>query len=85
VEATLSDRAGRRSGGADEGFRPTGRQIVAAIGILLVLILALANLEDATVDFVFGDITLPLFFVIVASGLLGALVGSILSRRRHRD
>jgi uncharacterized integral membrane protein len=81
----VSDRAGRRSGGASEGWRPTGRQIVAAIGILVVLILAIANLEDATVDFVFGDVTLPLFFVIVAAGLIGVLVGWVLARRHHRD
>ena len=75
----------RRAGGASEGFRPSGRQIVAAILIIIVLVFAIANLEDAKIDFVFGDITLPLFFVIVGSGLIGALIGASVSRRRHRD
>ena len=75
----------RRARGASEGFRPSGRQIVAAILIVIVLVFAIANLEDAKIDFVFGDITLPLFFVIVGSGLIGAAIGASVSRRRHRD
>lgn len=81
----MSDRGGRQRAGSSDGFRPSGRQIVAGIGILIVLIFALANLEDANIDFVFGDVTLPLFFVIVGSGLIGALVGAMVSRHRHRD
>jgi uncharacterized integral membrane protein len=68
-----------------DGFRPTGRQIVAAIGILVVVVFAIANLEDAQVDFIFGDVTLPLFFVILGSGLVGALVGALFARHRYRD
>ena len=74
----------RRADGASEGFRPTGRQVVVVILIAIVLILAIANLEDTKVDFVFGDITLPLFFVVVGAGLIGALVGAMISRRRQR-
>ena len=81
----MSDRGGRRSGGASSGFRPTGRQVVAGIGVLIVLIFAIANLEDAKIDFVFGDVTLPLFFVIDGSGLIGALVGAMISRHRYRE
>jgi uncharacterized integral membrane protein len=81
----VNERRDRGSSGGSDGFRPTGRQIVAGIGILIVVVFALANLEDANVDFVFGDVTLPLFFVIVGSGLLGALIGSLISRHRHRN
>jgi len=75
----------RKGGETSEGFRPTGRQIVAGIGAIVVLVFAIANLEDANIDFIFGDVTLPLFFVIVGSGLIGALVGAMISRHRHRN
>jgi uncharacterized integral membrane protein len=81
----VSDRGGRQRGGRSDGVNLSGRQIVAGIGVLIVLIFAIANLEDAKIDFVFGDVTLPLFFVIVGSGLIGALVGAMISRHRHRN
>jgi uncharacterized integral membrane protein len=74
------DRAGQ-----SDGWRPSGRQVVAGIGILIVLIFAIANLEDATVDFVFANVTLPLFFVIVGSALLGAIAGWMFSRHVQRN
>jgi uncharacterized integral membrane protein len=74
------DRAGQ-----SDGWRPSGRQVVAGIGILIVLIFAIANLEDASIDFVVGDVTLPLFFVIVGSALLGAIAGWLFSRHLQRN
>jgi uncharacterized integral membrane protein len=74
------DRAGQ-----SDGWRPSGRQVIAGIGILIVLIFAIANLEDAKVDFVFTDVTLPLFFVIVGAALLGAIAGWLFSRHLHRN
>ena len=81
----MNERRDRGSAGGSDGFRPTGRQIVIGIIVLVVVIFALANLEDAKVDFVFGDVTLPLFFVIVGSGLLGVLVGWSIARHRQRN
>ncbi len=75
------ERPGRES----EPWRPTFRQIVAGLGGLVVLIFALVNLEDANVDFVFGDVKLPLFFVIVGAALIGALAGYLMARHRHRE
>jgi uncharacterized integral membrane protein len=75
---------GNRSGKSD-AWRPSGRQVGAGIGALIVLVFALANLEDANVDFVVADVTLPLFFVVVGSALIGAVAGALLSRHRHRD
>jgi uncharacterized integral membrane protein len=58
---------------------------VAGIGILIVLIFAIANLEDASVDFVVGDVTLPLFFVIVGAAFFGAIAGWMFSRHVQRN
>ena len=62
-----------------------GHQIVVGIVVLVVVIFALANLEDAKVDFVFADVTLPLFFVIVGSGLLGGTRRLFARARHHKD
>ena len=74
------DRAGQTN-----GWRPSGRQIVAVIGVVIVLIFAIANLEDANIDFVVGDVTLPLFFVIVGAALLGAIAGWLFGRHVYRN
>ncbi len=75
----------RNQSGRSGAWRPSGREVVAGIGAVIVLVFAIANFEDAKVDFVFADVTLPLFFVIVGSALIGAIAGALFSRRRHRD
>jgi uncharacterized integral membrane protein len=71
--------------GRSDAWRPSGRQVVGGIGTLIVLVFAIANLEDANVDFVFANVTLPLFFVVVGSALIGAIAGALFSRHRHHD
>jgi uncharacterized integral membrane protein len=61
----------------------SGRQIGAIILVVVIVVFALANTQDATIDFVFGDITLPLFVVIAVIGLIGFGAGWLV--RGHRD
>ena len=70
-------------GGSGRNISP--KMIVVAILVVIIVILAIANSQDIKVDFVVGDITLPLFVVIVGSALVGLIVGYFLGRRERRD
>jgi len=59
------------------------------VRVLLILIiasvltaLALDNLHEVSVDWVFGSSVAPLVVVIVASALAGMAIGALLRRRR---
>lgn len=70
-------------------WRPSGRLIFAMVLLAVVLIFALVNLEDAQIDFVFGQVTLPVFFVIAIPAFLGFGAGELVAhyratRRRSR-
>ena len=72
-----------------QGWRPSGRLVFAMVLVTLVLIFALVNLEDAKIDFVFGQVTLPVFFVIAIAAFLGFGAGELVyhhrvTRRRKR-
>ena len=62
----------------------SGRQIGAIILVVVIVVFALANTQDATIDFIFGDITLPLFVVIAVIGLLGFGAGWLVRGRRAK-
>ena len=75
---------------AQPGWRPSGRLIFAMVLVAIVLIFALVNLEKAKIDFVFGQVTLPVFFVIAIPAFLGFGAGELVShhrtsRRRKRE
>jgi uncharacterized integral membrane protein len=65
-------------------WRPSGRQVTAAVLLVVVLVFALANLEDASIDFVFDQVRTPVVFVIAVPALLGFLAGLIVQRHRDR-
>ena len=69
-------------GGSGRNISP--KMIVVAILVVIVVILAIVNSQDANVDFVVGDVTLPLFVVIVGSALIGLIVGYFLGRREKK-
>jgi uncharacterized integral membrane protein len=56
-----------------------------AVAVVLLVWFALANLRDVRIDFWVFNRQAPLILVIVISGLLGALIGALLMRRRQRD
>ena len=71
----------RRSGGG--GF--TVKQVLIAVLAVVVLVLAVVNFESTRIDLVFVDVTMPLFFVIVGSAVVGWLVGIVMGNRKKRD
>ncbi|HEY6316513.1 MAG TPA: hypothetical protein VI462_01340 [Acidimicrobiia bacterium] len=76
---TSEDPAGQA---AAEPRRVSGRLIFAMVLVAIVLVFALVNLEDARVDFVFGQVTLPVFFVIAIPAFLGFGAGELVSHHR---
>jgi uncharacterized integral membrane protein len=65
-----------------------GLRVVVAVIILVVLVaLVVDNKDDTTVGYVFGDVETPLFVLIIAAAVIGALLGWVVSHwpRRHRD
>lgn len=78
-EIHKADSIGKR-----EGRRLTGRQIGAiAIGAFVVLF-ALLNLEDASVDLLVKSVKMPLFVVIAVCAALGFGSGFLVARHRAR-
>jgi uncharacterized integral membrane protein len=59
--------------------------IAVAIAVILLVWFALANVRDVRIDFWVFNRQAPLILVIVISGLLGALIGALVMRRRGRD
>ena len=69
---------------------PGWRTYVAGAVALLVLVFVIQNSQKVDVDFIFATTSTPLFFVIVISAALGALIGWLLphvrrDRRRERS
>jgi uncharacterized integral membrane protein len=65
-------------------WRPTARQVIAAIILVLILVFALVNLEHVKVDLVFGELNTQVFFVIAVPAVLGFIAGLIVQRQRDR-
>ena len=72
------------SQGAEPGWRPTAREVFAILIFVIVLVFALVNTETTNIDFVFAQVTTPVFFVIAFPALLGFIAGLIVQRRRLR-
>ena len=68
----------------DPGWRPTAREVFGVLVLVLILVFALVNLEDAKIDFVYNQVTLPLFFVIAVPALIGFVAGLLFQHRRER-
>jgi uncharacterized integral membrane protein len=79
------DEADREAARLAPGGRPSPRQVVAGVILVVILVFGLVNLEDTTVDFVFGQVTTPVFFVVAVPALLGFLAGLIVERHRERQ
>jgi uncharacterized integral membrane protein len=66
------------------GPRLTGRHVVALVLIGLLVVLAVLNLDDVSVDLIAGSVELPLVVLIAIAGGLGFLAGWLVFRRRER-
>jgi uncharacterized integral membrane protein len=73
-----------------QGSNGRGWRTYAAIAVgIVILIFVIQNAQEVEVDFAFATTSTPLFFVIVISVALGALIGWLLphvrrDRRRER-
>jgi uncharacterized integral membrane protein len=60
------------------------RLVVAGIVLLLVVVFAIANNDKVKVDFIIFDISdIALFWVILASVVLGVIIGYLFSMSRQ--
>lgn len=69
------------------GLRLSRRGIAALIAAALLLVFMLQNTQDVRVHLFFWYATLPLWFVILGSALVGAFIWlgfSVVRRHRHR-
>jgi uncharacterized integral membrane protein len=65
-----------------------GVRVVVGVIVLVVLVaLVVDNSDDTKVGYVFGDFKTPLFVVLIAAAVLGALLGWVISHwpRHHHD
>lgn len=68
--------------GKGEGLKP--RQIVALVLLGLLILLAILNFDDVSVDLLFGSVTTPLFVMIAVAGAVGFLIGWLVRGRRDK-
>ena len=61
-----------------------GRIGVAVVLIVVVAALVADNTRDTRIGYVFGDVDAPLFVLLLATAVLGALIGWLLLHRPHR-
>ncbi len=63
----------------------TARLLIGAIAVILVVAFAWANSKRVEINFLVVKRDSRLIYVILGSALLGAIAGSLLRRRRHRN
>lgn len=59
------------------------RYVPAAIVVVVLLAFVIDNRRNVTVGFVFTDARVPLIFVLLATLIIGALLGSLVRWRRR--
>ncbi len=59
------------------------RHLPAALLVVVLVAFAVDNRHKVPIGFVFTDKSVPLVFVLLATAVIGALVGALLRRRRH--
>ncbi|MGY1740156.1 MULTISPECIES: lipopolysaccharide assembly protein LapA domain-containing protein [unclassified Blastococcus] len=72
-------------GGPSPGIRLSGGLVATVVGAALLLDFMLQNREDVTVDFLWWDVSWPLWLFTIVTAVLGAIVWIGLGvLRRHR-
>jgi len=69
---------------ASAGWRPSVREVGAFVLVVIVLVFAAVNWEQQKIHFVFGDVEMPIFFVITVPALIAFGAGMLFQRRRTR-
>jgi uncharacterized integral membrane protein len=65
-------------------WRVTAREVIGIVILVLVLVFALVNLEDAKIDFVVDQVTMPILFVIAVPALVGFVAGVLVQHHRSK-
>jgi uncharacterized integral membrane protein len=72
----------------DVGRRPrrtwSAHRLAATVLVVVIVIFAVANTQDATVDFISSNVTIPLFVVIAVVGVIGFGAGWLVRARRDK-
>jgi uncharacterized integral membrane protein len=68
----------------DEKWRPTGKQIIAAIIVVVALIFILQNTRKGHFSFLFFDFEAPVWIWIVAVFAGGVATGLLIAQRRAK-
>jgi uncharacterized integral membrane protein len=76
----------RTEGGATSarGARWSGRTIGGIAALALLVVWILVNRDTVDVSFLVWTAALPLWIALAVAALLGALVGYLMARKRHR-
>ncbi|MFQ1002823.1 lipopolysaccharide assembly protein LapA domain-containing protein [Modestobacter sp. SSW1-42] len=61
--------------------RVRGRTVLATVVAVLLVLWIAVNRDRVEVAFLVGSVTLPLWVALALAGALGALIGSLLTRR----
>jgi uncharacterized integral membrane protein len=72
-----------RGGGREIDRRRAATLVGVGIAVVLLVWFALGNIHDVSIEFWFTSRKAPLIIVILISGLLGALIGALVVRRRQ--
>ena len=66
-----------------EPWRPSAKQVLGAIAVLVVVVFAAVNLEErARIDFVFDHVRTRVFFAVAGPAVVGFAAGFLFGRRR---
>jgi uncharacterized integral membrane protein len=64
-----------------EGFRPSGKQIGAAVILVALIIFVLQNTDTTSVTLLIFDVTFPLWLILAGTIVLSMGVGYVLGSR----
>lgn len=84
-EIHRADDIGRGRGDRIRGDRGISAKEIAVLAVVMVfVVLAALNFDDAHVDLIFDTVTLPLIVVMIGCSVLGFAIGYFVSHRRTK-
>jgi uncharacterized integral membrane protein len=64
--------------------KETARLVAGAVLLVLLVLLCVANSDKTKIDFLVGDVNVPLFLVLLVAAVLGAAVYELFRFRHNR-